>query len=48
MPVAVHSEKVRELVDENVEVEQIATGFVFTEGPIWMARRLAPLQRHAR
>jgi gluconolactonase len=37
MPVAVHSEKVRELVDEDVEVEQIATGFVFTEGPIWMA-----------
>jgi gluconolactonase len=37
MPVTVHSEKIRELVDENVEVEQIATGFVFTEGPIWMA-----------
>jgi gluconolactonase len=37
MPVAVHSEKIRELVDEDVEVEQIATGFVFTEGPIWMA-----------
>ena len=26
-----------ELVDENAEVEQIATGFTFTEGPIWMA-----------
>ncbi len=37
MPVAVQSEKVRELVDENAEVEQIATGFTFTEGPIWMA-----------
>ncbi|HEV8460410.1 MAG TPA: SMP-30/gluconolactonase/LRE family protein [Gaiellaceae bacterium] len=36
MPVAVRSEKVRELVDENVEVEQVATGFTFTEGPIWM------------
>ena len=36
MPVAVQSEKVRELVDENAEVEQIATGFTFTEGPIWM------------
>jgi gluconolactonase len=36
MPVAVHSEKLRELVDENAEVEQIATGFTFTEGPIWM------------
>jgi gluconolactonase len=37
MPVAVRSEKVRELVDENAEVEQVATGFTFTEGPIWMA-----------
>ena len=37
MPVAVQSEKVRELVDETAEVEQIATGFTFTEGPIWMA-----------
>ena len=36
MPVAVQSEKVRQLVDENAEVEQIATGFTFTEGPIWM------------
>jgi gluconolactonase len=37
MAVAVESEKIRELVDENVEVEQIATGFTFTEGPIWMS-----------
>jgi gluconolactonase len=36
MPVAVHSEKLHELVDENAEVEQVATGFTFTEGPIWM------------
>jgi gluconolactonase len=36
MSVAVRSEKVRELVDEHAEVEQIATGFTFTEGPIWM------------
>jgi len=36
MPVAVRSEKVRELVDENTQVERIATGFTFTEGPIWM------------
>ena len=35
MSVAVHSEKLRELVDENAEVEQVATGFTFTEGPIW-------------
>ena len=37
MPVSVQSDRVRELVDENAEVEQIATGFSFTEGPIWMA-----------
>ena len=37
MAVAVHSEKLSELVDENAEVEQIATGFMFTEGPIWMS-----------
>jgi gluconolactonase len=37
MTVSVHSEKLRLLVDENAEVEQIATGFTFTEGPIWMA-----------
>jgi gluconolactonase len=36
MAVAVHSEKLRALVDEGTEVEQIATGFTFTEGPIWM------------
>ena len=35
MGIAVHSEKLRELVDENAEVEQLATGFTFTEGPIW-------------
>jgi gluconolactonase len=37
MAIAVHSEELRELVDENAEVEQVATGFTFTEGPIWMA-----------
>jgi gluconolactonase len=36
MTVTVNSEKLRELVDEDVEVERIATGFTFTEGPIWM------------
>jgi gluconolactonase len=36
MAVSVLSEKLRELVDENADVEQIATGFTFTEGPIWM------------
>ncbi len=28
----------RELVDEGAEVEQLATGFTFTEGPIWHPR----------
>ena len=36
MGVAVHSDKLRELVDETAEVEQVATGCIFTEGPIWM------------
>jgi gluconolactonase len=36
MTVAVHSEKLREVVDEDAEVERLATGFTFTEGPIWM------------
>jgi len=31
----VRSEGIRRLVDENVEVEQLGTGFTFTEGPIW-------------
>jgi gluconolactonase len=33
--VDVKSEGIRRLVDENVEVEQLGTGFAFTEGPIW-------------
>jgi gluconolactonase len=36
MAIAINSEKLRTLVDENAEVEQVATGFTFTEGPIWM------------
>jgi hypothetical protein len=39
MTVAVHSEKLRVLVDENAEVEHVATGFTFTEGPIFFAGR---------
>ena len=31
------SDALRELVDENAEVERVATGFTFTEGPIWNA-----------
>ena len=37
MAVVVHSEKLSRLIDQNAEVEQIATGFTFTEGPIWMS-----------
>ena len=38
MPVDVRSEKLMQLVDENVEIEQLGTGFTFTEGPIWHPR----------
>jgi gluconolactonase len=34
--VDVQSEKLRDLVDEGVEVEQLGSGFTFTEGPIWV------------
>jgi sugar lactone lactonase YvrE len=34
--IAVNSEKLRALVDDRAVVEQVATGFMFTEGPIWM------------
>jgi gluconolactonase len=33
--VDVRSDRLGRLVDENVEVEQLGTGFTFTEGPIW-------------
>jgi gluconolactonase len=33
--VDVRSDKLAELVDENVEIEQLGSGFTFTEGPIW-------------
>jgi gluconolactonase len=33
--VDVRSDKLASLVDENVEVRQLGTGFTFTEGPIW-------------
>jgi gluconolactonase len=35
MAVDVKSEKLFELVDSDAEVEKLATGFTFTEGPIW-------------
>jgi gluconolactonase len=33
--VRAESDQLHELIDENAEVEQIGTGFTFTEGPIW-------------
>jgi gluconolactonase len=33
--VKAESERLYELVDESAEVEQLGTGFTFTEGPIW-------------
>jgi len=33
--VKAESDQLHELVDPNAEVEQIGTGFTFTEGPIW-------------
>ena len=35
MGVNVKSDALLELVDEGAAVEQVATGFTFTEGPIW-------------
>jgi gluconolactonase len=37
MSIAAHSEQLHDLVDADAQVERIATGFTFTEGPIWMA-----------
>lgn len=37
MAIAVKSEKLRELVDPAADVERVATGFTFTEGPVWNA-----------
>ena len=37
MGVQTKSEALRELVAEDAEVERLATGFTFTEGPIWNA-----------
>ena len=42
MAIDVKSEKLEELVDPNAEVEQVATGFTFTEGPIWNPTERVP------
>ena len=39
MAIVVVDERLEELVDVNVKVEQIATGCVFTEGPIWHSKQ---------
>lgn len=36
MALATYSPKLLDLVADDAEVERIATGFIFTEGPIWM------------
>ena len=41
MAVTANSDELYELVDEGAHVEQLATGFTFTEGPIWH-----PTQHH--
>ena len=35
MAIIANSDKLWTLVSKNAEVEQVATGFAFTEGPIW-------------
>ncbi len=35
MAVTANSDKLLSLIDQGAEVEQVATGFAFTEGPIW-------------
>jgi gluconolactonase len=41
MAVVVLDQRLLDLVDENVQVDKIASGFVFTEGPVWH-----PKERH--
>ena len=38
MAVVALDPKLNQLVDPDVQIEQIATGYVFTEGPIWSSR----------
>lgn len=38
MPVVVLDKRMNDLIDPNVQVDQIATGYTFTEGPIWHMR----------
>src|SRR5690606_17172009 len=38
MAVVVLDKRLLDLVDEEVQVEKIATGYVFTEGPVWHSK----------
>ena len=35
MGVIVKNPAILDLVDENVQAERVATGFMFIEGPVW-------------
>ena len=37
MTVVVKADELEQLLDPGAEVERLATGFIFTEGPIWDA-----------
>jgi gluconolactonase len=37
LAITVKSEKLEELIDPGAEVQRVATGFTFTEGPLWNA-----------
>lgn len=41
MAIEVKSKKLLDLIDEHAEVEKLATGFQFTEGPIWHPKEKA-------
>jgi gluconolactonase len=43
MPIEVYEAELRELVDLSAEPELLATGFIFTEGPVWLPSRKALL-----
>ena len=38
MTVEIRNERFRSVVGDSVEIERIATGFLFTEGPLWHSR----------
>jgi len=40
-------EKFDQIVPKGAEIERLATGFRFTEGPVWNFQRLSTLQRYS-